>query len=199
MEVLKYNIRNLSETDYNKWYNNLSPVKKQRVDRFRFADDKRRSVAGDMLIKSYINKTAGTPVEDIIMVYDANGKPYIKNSSIHFNISHSGNMVVCAVNDKPIGIDVENIRPINLKPALKVFNEKELKYLFPSGIPGHFEITDDEALIKRFFELWTLKEAFVKYSGIGITDNLKEIDVPRENTTTEFYDGYVIGTYCEKN
>ncbi len=162
-------IRDISDSEYQKWYSFMSKEKQQRVDRFRFSDDKKRSVAGEMLARKALSEYCSVSPSDIKFSVGENGKPYAENLTVEFNISHSENMVVCAVSDDPVGIDVEKIRPINLKVAKKICNEEELNYLF-GHLPSEsdFVYSTDVEILSRFFRLWTKKEAFGKYLGIGL-------------------------------
>lgn len=78
-------------------------------------------------------------------------------------------MVVCVKDDEPVGIDIKNIRPLDLKVAKHACTDEELIYLF-----GHtpteqdFSYTTDQVLLTRFFKRWTKKEAFYEYIGVGI-------------------------------
>ncbi len=197
MEILSFDIRDLSESEYEKWYALMATEKKAKIDRFRFDDDKKRSITGEMLIKSYIRQKYGTPAKDIIISTTERGKPYTENCNIHFNISHSGDMVVCAVSDNPIGVDIEKIKPVDLKIAKKVFNNDELLYLFGTTPPYTFEKTDDIEILRRFFTLWTTKEAYVKFTGTGISENLKELSIKKDCVVTEIRGDYVISVYSE--
>ena len=100
-------------------------------------------------------------------------------------------MVVCAVDDKPIGIDIEQIRPIDLTVAKRICTDEELLYLF-----GHtptdedFTYTTDTEILTRFFELWTAKEAYGKCMGEGIGSIS---DIPSNCTKTKhIFADYVI-------
>lgn len=85
-----------------------------------------------------------------------NGKPYITGSKYHFNISHSGEIVMLAVSDKPIGIDVERIEQRDYEKFCKrFFSEEEQKRV--------------NSLLS-FYVLWTKKESFVKYLGGRLSD-----------------------------
>ena len=130
MKWYKYDIRDLTDNEYNKWYSLMSEDKQCRVDRFRFVDDKKRTVAGEMLARKAIAEWCSVAPEDIVFGIKEHGKPYAKNLSIEFNISHSSDMVVCAVDDKPVGIDIEQIRPIDLTVAKRICTDEELLYLF---------------------------------------------------------------------
>ena len=173
MKWYKYDIRDLTDAEYNKWYLLMNTDKQRRVDRFRFVDDKKRTVAGEMLARKAIAEWCSVAPESITFGIKEHGKPYAKDLAVEFNISHSGDMVVCAVDDKPIGIDIEQIRPIDLAVAKRICTNEELLYLF-----GHtpteqdFTYTTNAEILTSFFKLWTAKEAYGKCMGTVI-DNIK--------------------------
>ena len=99
--------------------------------------------------------------------FSEKGKPFIKG--LHFNISHTEGLVVCAFStDSDIGIDVEKLRPVNLPDFASFFTEKEWKEIYSSKKP-----------IGAFFKLWVRKESIIKAMGI----NLKALN--KINTTLE--------------
>lgn len=85
-----------------------------------------------------------------------NGKPYIAGSKYHFNLSHSGEIVMLAVSDKPIGIDVERIEQRDYEKFCKRFFSLEEQKRVNS--------------LLSFYVLWTKKESFVKYLGGSVAD-----------------------------
>jgi 4'-phosphopantetheinyl transferase len=175
MKWYKYDIRDLTDAEYQKWYRQMSKEKQNQVDKLRLEADKKRTVAGEMLARKAVAEYSGVKAEDIIFAISESGKPYIENSKFEFNISHSGDYAVCAVNETPIGIDIEKLRPVDLRVAKRVCNEAELIYLF--GFPpkeNEFVYTEDKELITRFFEIWTAKEAYVKLTGQGIDGDFSE-------------------------
>ena len=171
MKWYKYDIREMSLADYQKWYGLMNQSKRARVDCFHFADDRKRTVAGEMLARKAIAQWCDVPAESIAFELTEAGKPYAKDMAVEFNISHCGDMVICAVDNKPVGVDIERIRPIHLKIAKRICTEEELTYLF-----GHrpteedFVYTTDYEKLVRFFELWTDKEALCKQKGVGISE-----------------------------
>lgn len=87
-----------------------------------------------------------------------NGKPcFTQHPEIYFNLSHSGTVVVCCVSNRPVGIDVEGGRPCRLKVAERFFSERERAWM------------EEAETEQRFFRLWTLKEAYSKADGAGIS------------------------------
>jgi len=184
MKWYKYDIRVLTDNEYNKWYSLMSDDKQRRVDRFRFEDDKKRTVAGEMLARTTIAEWCGVTPESITFGIKEHGKPYAKNVAVEFNISHSSDMVVCAVDDKPVGIDIEKIRPIDLSVAKRICTDEELVYLFGrSPTEQSFTHSSDTDILTRFFKIWTAKEACGKCAGSGILD-LKELSISKIVTFT---------------
>lgn len=170
MKWYHYDIRELTEEEYQKWYDLMSAEKKARVDRFRHPDDKKRTVAGEMLARKAIAQWCGVEAESIKFDTSEHGKPFAVGLDVEFNISHSGNLVVCAVSDQPVGIDIELIRPVDLRTAKHFCTPEDLEYLF-GHIPSEDEFikTEEEAILHHFFQIWTTKEACSKYTGIGIS------------------------------
>ena len=102
------------------------------------------------------------------------GKPFIANidSDIHFSLSHSGNILVCAVARFNIGVDCQIV---NIKDAARCKKIAERFYspqekLFLDGLP-------DADYISNFFKIWTKKEAYIKYTGRGLSQGLSTFSV----------------------
>lgn len=174
MKWYHYDIRELAEEEYQKWYNLMSAEKKARVDRFRQPDDKKRTVAGEMLARKAIAQWCRVEADSIKFDTAEHGKPFAVGLNVEFNISHSGDIVVCAVSDQPVGIDIELIRPVDLRTAKHFCTPEDLKYLF-GHTPSEDEFikTEEEAILHRFFQIWTAKEAYCKCMGTGI-QNIKK-------------------------
>ncbi len=105
---------------------------------------------------------APLPVE---FTYGTHGKPFLKNYPYYFNLSHSGEYVVCALSEREIGIDIQIHKDDNvMKLAERFFSPKECAALkkYP-----------EEERQKHFFELWTKKEAYGKLTGAGIAEVLE--------------------------
>lgn len=189
MKWYKYDIRDLTDEEYTYWYSLMNVDKKKRVDRYRFFDDKKRTVAGEMLARQAVAEWCSIAPESITFAIGEYGKPYTENLDVEFNISHSGDMVVCVVDDNPVGIDIEQIRSIDLTVAKRICTDEELLYLF-GHTPTWEDIvyTTNVTVLKRFFELWTKKEAFVKCLGNGV-ESIKT------NIQNKFVQSFVVENY----
>lgn len=191
MKWYKYDIRNLSDTEYYKCYSLMSEEKQDQVNRFQFTDDKKRTVTGEMLARLAIAGWCNVSPESIVFYKDKNGKSFAECLAVEFNISHSQDIVVCAVDNKPVGIDIEKIRPINLNVAKRICTDEELAYLFGyTPNDEDFKQLPNNTTLTRFFEIWTAKEAYGKCIGIGIS-NLKHCIIKNMNGLYHF-DNYVV-------
>lgn len=176
MKWSQINIQELSDTQYQRWYALMDRERRKRADHLCFSDDKKRTVAGEMLARKAISEWCNVPVESIYFKRTEYGKPFAAGLSVEFNISHSGNIVVCAISDYPVGIDVEVIRPIDLNMAKRICTDKDLTYLFAhSPLDKALTEYEEHDMLIRFFRIWTAKEAYFKCLGTGISD-LKSID-----------------------
>lgn len=101
------------------------------------------------------------------------GKPYFQNQSFSFNISHSGEYIVCAVStdeQSNLGIDLEKLNPIAFNEFVNIWTEKEKQSLIN---------------LKQFYKYWTRKEAVVKADGRGMHIPLNKIDVTKLEVTVD--------------
>ena len=157
--ILKIN-RNIGRDDFNNLLYCVSEEKKERINRFYKYEDAQRTLLGDVLARYAICKRLGAKNVDLIFDTNEYGKPILQEpTGINFNISHSGDCVVCAVDNNAVGIDVETIKPIDLKIAERFFSKDE--YLSLINRP-------EEAKLKYFYMLWTLKESYIKMEGKGL-------------------------------
>lgn len=190
------NVKSISAEEYEKWYQLMSEEKRNRINRFHHEDDKKRSIAGEMLAKKAIADKLHIKPEEINISAKENGKPYAVGLPTEFNISHACDLVVCAINDTPIGIDIEKIHSVNIKIAKRFFTTAEQTYLF-GRIPTEedYDTEPAEAQLTRFFEIWTGKEAFLKYTGKGLSENPDSVDIDKARLHQMQKDGYIISIY----
>lgn len=190
----QYDIRNFSAEEYEKWYMLAASDKRKKVDRFQFHADKVRAIAGEMLAKIAISEWCNADAESVCLSAGWAGKPFAVGLSVEFNISHSENMVVCAVSDKPIGIDIEEIRDVDMCVIEQICTVDEKAYIMQSiDIPTSIVFSSE---LIRFFKVWTAKEAYFKCIGAGIT-NLGDVDVLHhiQHGGCKILDNYVMSIF----
>ena len=169
MEYLIYNIVALTDTEYGKWFSLMTEEKQKKVNSYKSSDRKKASVAGEKLVKEYIGKALNINPESLVILTHKNGKPYIKDCPVYFNISHCENTLLCAFSDEEIGADIEKNKPISLSVLKSFFSEEEQKYVLGKALSDcNSEDYSSPEILERFYRIYTLKEAICKKNGIGI-------------------------------
>lgn len=137
---------------------------------------KNHSILGRVLLSYVLSENDRN--EKLSFTYGSNGKPYLRDSRAFFNISHSGDYVVCSISESEIGCDVQTVGKYNPRIAERFFTEKEKLFLEESENQPH-----------DFTKLWTLKESVLKKTGEGITKGLDSFcfaDCLKENNFKKF-------------
>jgi 4'-phosphopantetheinyl transferase len=124
---------------------------------------------------------------DIIINIGENGKPFIENYTLfHFSISYSDTAFVVALSSEAVGVDIEKMKILPPKQMYHFFTSSEMDYLN----------SDKDEYIKRFYELWTKKEAYTKMLGIGLNlrfDTFSVLSKPiSEYLETKYLNDYII-------
>lgn len=165
----------------------ISNERREKVFRYRLDIDKKISVLAETLIRCLICNKTGMSYEDIAFEVSPLGKPFLKNyPGLEFNISHTKNAVAAALSGAPVGVDIEKVRDIDVGIAKKVFSDNEKAFLN----------SEKEDQNRRFFDIWTKKEAYIKHDGRGLSNDLRNIDVTssrlRQMISTVAVDDYII-------
>ena len=120
--------------------------------------------------------------------YNKYNRPYL-NSRIDFNISHSGEYVICAIGEKlRLGVDIEKFREIDFKDFVKVMTTEQW-----------FDINNSENPIKSFFKYWTIKESLIKADSRGLEIPLLDIHVKENRITYDNHLWYLIPLNIDRN
>ena len=141
----------------------LPMERQQRIHNMQQEKSRKQSMGVGLLLQKVL---ALYHMQDSQVFIGEHGKPMIEG--LEFSLAHSGNLVICAVSDKPIGCDVEEIRKAPKGVAKRYFSESEQAYL------SRFS---EEEYDKEFFKLWTMKESYVKMTGEGIAQTLEKFEV----------------------
>jgi len=149
----------------------LSPDEWKKAARFRFDEQRNAYIVAHGLLRLILSCYAEVEPERLEFVHGPRGKPALRGVPIHFNMSHSKDVVVYAVAEEPkLGIDVEYIRSIPdvLAIARQFFSPVEYQDL----------LTLEEAQRSQgFFSCWTRKEAYIKAIGDGLYTPLDQFQV----------------------
>ncbi|MFK8015884.1 MAG: 4'-phosphopantetheinyl transferase superfamily protein [Gammaproteobacteria bacterium] len=166
----------------------LTPAEQERWQRFHFPQDRRRYLITRALIRDRLSYyRPDVPPAQWRFECNAYGRPELTPPlqnvlSCSFNLSHTAGAIVLAVSrDGDLGVDVERRRPLNDLDAIarQHFAADEVRDLF--SLPA-------ERREARFFDLWTLKESYIKARGMGLAIPLDSFGFRfDENANIEFF------------
>lgn len=140
-------------------YDQLSPSRRAKTDGYRLMKDKKLSLGAGVLLDRGLREY-GLRERDVRIGRGRNGKPYLpEHPQIHFNLSHSEEMVLAVFADAEVGCDIEYTKEADMELAKQFFCPEESVFL--AGLEG-------EKQNSAFFRLWTLKESFLKATGMGM-------------------------------
>lgn len=142
----------------------LCPERLDILARIAHPQARAASLTGDLLLCAAVRRAVPDAVFPLVRAARPSGQPYLPDfPNLHISLSHSGNTVLCAVADVPVGIDVELPRPVRPGLAARWFDAHE------------------QALIARdpaaFFDLWMAKEAVLKEIGCGLARGLRAVSI----------------------
>ena len=144
----------------------VSSEKRVRINRL---SNRRKAIdvlMGEIIVRQAICTRTGIRNEDLRFSTNAYGKPYLTNDpNVQFNISHSAGLVICAINDKVVGVDIELIKPANLNIARRFFCDEEYEFV----------VNTDS--VEAFYKIWTMKESYIKWDGRGLSIPLRSFNV----------------------
>jgi 4'-phosphopantetheinyl transferase len=168
--------RDLDDREFSALLALVPPEQRDRIGRFRSYRAAQNTLLGDIIARREISKRAGIPPEQVVFRTGGGGKPLF-DGDIHFNIAHSGNVIAVVVDTQPVGIDIE--LPVQ-KPGVPGTDTED-------RITRRFFTPDERLYIngqegrrrERFYEVWTMKEAYGKKAGTGLVTALQDVNVFR--------------------
>ncbi len=135
----------------------VTPERVAQSSKYRFEADRKRSLLAHALLNHAVAAEYPGTAVPVMPSTDGYGKPHLyipsESSEFHFSLSHSGDFAVCAVNDSPVGVDIETVGKEADNIARRFFAGSELKYIHDA---------------ESFYHIWTLKESFMKVVGLGM-------------------------------
>lgn len=152
-----------------RWTHYLASLPTSWIDKiqsFHKWQDRQAALFGKLLIQEGLKRLHLPPTLFLQLQTDTNSRPFLP-AELDFNLSHSGGQVICAFSQRGrLGIDVEQILPIDLEDFRGVFTEAEWQTIVQAPQPEH-----------QFYQFWTRKEAVVKAVGKGLQIPLKDFSV----------------------
>lgn len=150
----------------------LGASDRQRYQRLVFERHRKQMLLGRYLVRATLSHYANSvTVDDWCFVLNKHGKPAldpnIHDFDLFFNLSHSHGKLVLALAPQPmVGVDIEAAtRPRRIRRiAERYFSALEVEDLLQ--LPAAQQL-------QRFYQLWTLKEAYIKAVGLGLALPLK--------------------------
>jgi 4'-phosphopantetheinyl transferase len=148
----------------------LDRREQERMQRFHFAADSERYAVAHGNLRRILGAYLNLAPEKLCFRNNQFGKPELSGeTSLKFSLSHSKSIALLAVDHaQPVGVDVEDVRPIEAEVADGHFSATELSNL--RGLEG-------DAWLTGFYRCWTRKEAILKAEGVGLSRALDSFDV----------------------
>lgn len=171
----------------------LWPQRREKVLKYSNAADRARCLAGGLMLLHVLGICRDSQIS-----FNRYGKPFLPEPALHFNLSHSGDYVVLAVDENEVGVDIEKIAPYSDEIARKCFSAEEYRWL------------QGRAEDRAFYALWTAKESVMKACGKGlemapesfsvfpVSDGPRRINGKIWFLSRHFYDGHQICIASEK-
>jgi len=184
------NLTKLQTDVYHRYLVTLPPAHQEHILRYQFWQDAQRCLCGKLLLEHGLREVGRHNLTLQSIKYTQFQRPYFEHEQVDFNISHSGTLVVCAIAaDIRIGIDIQEVRPIDINDFHDYFTSSEMYSIHHGSDP-----------LLAFYDVWTKKEAVMKANGKGLSIPPKTIaidsNVARVEdqqwflTEVDFYDNY---------
>jgi len=158
--------------------------RQQRIHNMKQEKSRKQSMGVGLLLQKVL---ALYHMQDSQVLVGEHGKPMI--DGLEFSLSHSGNLVACAVSHEPVGCDVEEVRKAPERVAERYFSCGEQEYLSQFA---------EEEYDRAFFRLWTMKESYVKMTGEGMGVPMEQYEVVVDDYARVIRDGGVQECYVSE-
>ena len=155
----------------------LPVERQQKIHNMKQENSRKQSMGVGLLLQKVL---ALYHMQESKLYLGEHGKPMV--DGLEFSLSHSGNLVICAVSDKPVGCDVEKIRKAPKGVVERYYSDTERVYLS--------RFLEDE-YDREFFRLWTLKESYVKMTGEGLRVPFDAYEVVADQCACDCHEGCI--------
>lgn len=154
---------------YDRWWEILSHDERARASRFVFPADRRRFVLAHGALRVILSRYTRTPPARLTFEANAYGRPELSTAAgarlLRFNLSHTRGLIALAVcREYEVGVDVECAWGRSTADLIDL----AARFFSPPEAAALRRLPDEERL-RRFLQLWTLKEAYIKAYGLGLS------------------------------
>lgn len=172
----------------------ISKERQKRLERYAHTLDKARSAGAELLLNYGLKHQFKEFVPPAEFGTGEHGKPFLKpnqtgilqpeGETLHYNLSHSADYAACAISDRPAGIDIEKKRDTIRPGVMRFFSEEERQIIEKSKQPD-----------RAFFDVWVLKESYMKAVGTGFAKSPSSFSVRLEKGRYWIYEQGVRQAY----
>ena len=152
-------------------YTKLNTAEKKTADTMTASTRLHEFVYGRYSLKMALAEHLNTHADGLELLKEPQGKLHLQHNPTFFNLTHSGEYIAFCISDEgPVGIDIEHIKKLKnnlLAIAKRYFTQAEYHAL---------EQSDTKQQKSLFYKIWTLKEAALKATGLGISAGLDRLN-----------------------
>lgn len=149
----------------------LTAEERARADRFVRPEDRRRFAIGRGTLRRILGGYLGRDPASLRFAHNPHGKPGLEGTSLRFNLSHSGSLMLVAVADgRELGVDIEQVRPEFGGEAIA------RRFFAPAEVEALLALPAADRTL-AFFRGWSRKEAYIKAVGKGLAMPLDQFEV----------------------
>ena len=152
-------------------YKNIDKRRLERIKKSKNTLFIKEQLGSHLLLTDVLENTYFQEIDKIEYIYNESGKPYIKDSSLYFSLSHSNGIIALTVSKEEIGLDIELIKDVKDTLSRRIMNDLEY---------NTYQSLNKESKKIYFFEVWTSKEAYIKKLGTSITLNPSNISIEED-------------------
>ena len=160
--------------DYRQAFNQLPLKDKERLQAIQTENKREISIKRHVILLQILSYYLNKDISEINLEYNEYGKPYLELTEIKFNISNSYNFLLVGITmGNELGVDIEKFRS-------NVEFDKLVERYFTKNEKDFFTTLSETKKEVFFFDLWTMKEAILKATGLGMRLPLNSFEFPLE-------------------
>ncbi len=162
-----FGLEKASSEQLKTWISWIPAERREKALRYRREIGRKASVVSYLLLAYALFKEYN--IKNFRLAYTDAGKPYLPDyPHIYFNISHCEKGCICGISDKPIGVDIQDVRPVSQSVMDRCCSSQEREMIAQSTEP-----------VTEFCRIWAMKEAYLKMMGTGIAKDLTATDTTK--------------------